>query len=214
MQSTTFIQPNPHRGVRSSYTNTMSVILLFAALATALPSTAGAMSTFNFSIHWDATHTISGSFTSNAMDPWDSTNILTLEFSVPSALNGVASSFTDIGFDSTDPNHTLNIFKGGLTTGISAISATIVHGPTDSITDTWSWGTQCMGSLTTQCFDSQRREGAAGKGAGLGTDFPVAATITPAAVPEPATIALLGSGLLALAGYRWHQRRREGTQLG
>ncbi len=33
-------------------------------------------------------------------------------------------------------------------------------------------------------------------------------------VPEPATFALLGSGLLGLAGYRWHQRRREGTQLG
>ncbi len=29
-------------------------------------------------------------------------------------------------------------------------------------------------------------------------------------VPEPATILLLSSGLLGLAGYRWQQRRREG----
>ena len=32
-------------------------------------------------------------------------------------------------------------------------------------------------------------------------------------VPEPGTFLLLGSGLLGLAGYRWHQRRREGTQV-
>ena len=34
------------------------------------------------------------------------------------------------------------------------------------------------------------------------------------AVPEPGTIALFATGLFGLAGYRWHQRRREGTQLG
>ena len=33
-------------------------------------------------------------------------------------------------------------------------------------------------------------------------------------IPEPGTIMLLTTGLLGLAGYRWHQRRREGTQVG
>ncbi len=31
--------------------------------------------------------------------------------------------------------------------------------------------------------------------------------------PEPGTIILLSSGLLGLAGYRWQQRRREGSQV-
>ncbi len=31
----------------------------------------------------------------------------------------------------------------------------------------------------------------------------------PSTVPEPTTMLLFGSGLLCLAGYRWHQRRRE-----
>ncbi len=39
-------------------------------------------------------------------------------------------------------------------------------------------------------------------------------TTTPNTVPEPGTIVLLSSGLLGLAGYRWQQRRREGTQIG
>jgi len=33
-------------------------------------------------------------------------------------------------------------------------------------------------------------------------------------VPEPSTLLLSVSGLLGLAGYRWHQRRRERTQVG
>ncbi len=38
--------------------------------------------------------------------------------------------------------------------------------------------------------------------------------ITGQPVPEPTTLALFASGLLGLAGYRWHQRRRERAQVG
>lgn len=33
-------------------------------------------------------------------------------------------------------------------------------------------------------------------------------------IPEPTTILLMATGLLGLAGYRWSQRRREGTHVG
>ena len=33
-------------------------------------------------------------------------------------------------------------------------------------------------------------------------------------IPEPSTMLLMATGLLGLAGYRWYQRRREGTQVG
>lgn len=33
-------------------------------------------------------------------------------------------------------------------------------------------------------------------------------------IPEPTTLLLLSSGLLALAGYRWRQGRREGQHIG
>ncbi len=38
-------------------------------------------------------------------------------------------------------------------------------------------------------------------------------TLDQTTVPEPTTMLLFGSGLLCLAGYRWHQRRREGVQI-
>ena len=40
-------------------------------------------------------------------------------------------------------------------------------------------------------------------------------TITPisAAIPEPSTVLLFATGLLALEGYRWRQRRRERIQV-
>ncbi len=44
--------------------------------------------------------------------------------------------------------------------------------------------------------------------------FTASASVNQAPVPEPGTILLLSSGLLGLAGYRWQQRRREGTQIG
>jgi len=39
-----------------------------------------------------------------------------------------------------------------------------------------------------------------------------AQAFTVAPIPEPSTILLLTTGLLSLAGYRWHQRGREGVQ--
>ncbi len=39
-------------------------------------------------------------------------------------------------------------------------------------------------------------------------------TFTQTPVPEPTSMLLLASGLLGLAGYRWQQRRREGSQVG
>ena len=44
----------------------------------------------------------------------------------------------------------------------------------------------------------------------LGRTFQIQKSPPVAAVPEPGTIALFATGLLGLAGYRWHQRRREG----
>ena len=32
-------------------------------------------------------------------------------------------------------------------------------------------------------------------------------------IPEPTTLLIMSTGLLGLAGYRWHQRRRGGTQI-
>lgn len=54
--------------------------------------------------------------------------------------------------------------------------------------------------------------------AGFADDFPndnfARFTIVSAPVPAPASSLLLATGLLGLAGYRWQQRRREGTQVG
>ena len=50
-----------------------------------------------------------------------------------------------------------------------------------------------------------------------GTHFPDRGEVAgayQATVPEPTTMLLFASGLLGLAGYRWQQRRREGTQVG
>jgi len=50
---------------------------------------------------------------------------------------------------------------------------------------------------------------------GLGTRVAgVGSAVLVSAVPEPTSVLLFASGLLGLAGYRWHNRRGEGTQLG
>ncbi len=49
---------------------------------------------------------------------------------------------------------------------------------------------------------------------GASFDIPAPQTVTTTAtVPEPTSMLLLGTGFLSLAGYRWHQRRRERAQV-
>ena len=45
-------------------------------------------------------------------------------------------------------------------------------------------------------------------------NLPSSIPLVASPVPEPSTVLLFMTGLLGLAGYRWHHRRREGTQVG
>ncbi len=47
-----------------------------------------------------------------------------------------------------------------------------------------------------------------------GRNFPSRIDLVTSPVPEPSAALLFMTGLLGLAGYRWHQRRREGAQAG
>lgn len=213
MGSNTFVALNLHRDVRSTHTRILSLILLSFALAVALPSSAKAMSMFNFTINFDGTNTISGSFTSSATDNWSLGNIDSLQFAVPGNLNGnaVPLTFNSPGFDTADPNHTLNAFQADLAGGITDLSGRI-SSPSTGTYEIYSWSSSnCNASI--QCIFSYRFTPLT-EDVGIDTsNTPVSTTISAAPVPEPTTIALFGSGLLALAGTRWYQRRREGTQL-
>jgi len=48
----------------------------------------------------------------------------------------------------------------------------------------------------------------------LSREVGVGNAVLVSAIPEPTSVLLFASGLLGLAGYRWYNRRGEGTQLG
>lgn len=115
-------------------------------------------------------------------------------------------------------DYTQTILDGGATIpmSISPISSTVVSfDGTDNVFAVGAF------SDTTTIFDMNSAGFALVElgGAIVEVEFtrPLSWSLTakqPAPIPEPNTIILLSTGLLGLAGYRWHQRRREGTQVG